>query len=137
MKYSPHHLCLLLEIAVVCLISQVAFPVQSTAISSTDPLRRGLSLEEKVGQMLQVRIHADYDSAQSPEFVAELGNVVRYHAGLVDLRAHMDGPNLVRPQPELVARNLNAFQKASDIPLLVGADIERGVIARASGKRTL
>lgn len=91
-----------------------------------------LSLEEKIGQMLQVRVYADNPNLQGGDFPKELQAVAACHAGSVDLRVRMEGPNLLRPKQDVVARSLNGLQAKSPIPLLVGADIERGVIARVA-----
>ncbi len=96
------------------------------------PSFTGLSTSEKVGQMLQVRVYGDFVTTREEEYLRILDEIKRDHIGSVDLRVHLDGPNLVRPSPELVATTLNAFQAAAKTPLLVGADVERGVVARVS-----
>lgn len=45
----------------------------------------------------------------------------------------MAGPNLVKVSPEQVAGIINALQRGQKIPLLIGADIERGLASRVSG----
>jgi beta-N-acetylhexosaminidase len=93
---------------------------------------KGLSVEEKVGQMLQVRIYGDYHDFNDPayRFVAE--QIQKYHIGSVDLAARMSGPNLVKGTPAQVAAITNQLQGVSKIPLLVGGDIERGLASRLS-----
>jgi beta-N-acetylhexosaminidase len=91
------------------------------------------TLQEKVGQMLQIQIHADYEDIKAPALVAEMSRVAKYHVGSVDLRVHRYGENLIRPRPETVAKVLNVMQANSSLPLLVGSDIERGLIARVAG----
>jgi beta-N-acetylhexosaminidase len=91
-----------------------------------------LSLEEKVGQMLQVRIYADYQDLSNPEYLYIRDEIRKYHIGSVDLDARMVGPNLVKASPLQVATTLNQLQSDSELPLLVGADIERGLASRVS-----
>ena len=91
-----------------------------------------LSLEEKVGQMLQVRIYADYQDLPNPEYLYVRDQIRKYHIGSVDLDARMIGPNLVKASPLQVAKTLNQLQSDSELPLLVGADIERGLASRVS-----
>jgi beta-N-acetylhexosaminidase len=79
-----------------------------------------------------VRVYADDPNLQGQAFQRELQAVAACHAGSVDLRVRLEGPNLLRPNQDVVARSLNGLQAASPIPLLVGADIERGVIARVA-----
>jgi beta-N-acetylhexosaminidase len=45
----------------------------------------------------------------------------------------MSGPNLVKATPSHVAAIMNQLQRDSKLPLLVGADIERGLASRLSG----
>ncbi|MGA7832722.1 MAG: hypothetical protein WCA21_17325 [Terracidiphilus sp.] len=78
-----------------------------------------LSLEEKVGQMLQVRVYADDPNLQGQAFQRELQAVAACHAGSVDLRVRLEGPNLLRPNQDVVAHSLNGLQAASPIPLLL------------------
>jgi len=87
-------------------------------------------LEEKIGQMVQVRVYADEADLHGKAFREELQAVAPCHAGSVDVSVHLDGPNLLRAKRDVAARSLNGLQAKSSIPLLVGADIERGVIAR-------
>jgi beta-N-acetylhexosaminidase len=89
-----------------------------------------LSLEEKIGQMLQVRVYADDPNLRGDDFQRELQAVASCHAGSVDVRVHLDGPNLLRAKRDVAAHSLNGLQAGSPVPLLVGADIERGLIAR-------
>lgn len=53
-----------------------------------------LTLEEKVGQMLQVWMHADDPDFTGPEYTFLRDEIQKYHIGSVDLSARMLGPNL-------------------------------------------
>lgn len=92
-----------------------------------------MTLEEKVGQLLQVRVYADYTSERAAEkkYVETL--IQRYHIGSLDIGGRQNGANLEKPTPEQVAAITNDFQKASKLPLLIGADLERGLASRFSG----
>jgi beta-N-acetylhexosaminidase len=91
-----------------------------------------LSLEEKIGQILQVRVYGDYRDFDDPAYRLVATQIKRYHIGSIDLGARMAGPNLVKGTPLQVAAIINRFQRDSDLPLLVGADIERGLASRLS-----
>jgi beta-N-acetylhexosaminidase len=91
-----------------------------------------MSLEEKIGQMLQVRIYTDFADLNSPELLFLKSKLQQYHIGSVDIAARMSGPNLLKGSPEQVAAILNDLQRNSKVPLLVGADIERGLASRVS-----
>jgi len=107
-------------------------PSPSFFALSTASAHDRMSLPEKVGQMLQVQCYVNSANGSDADISYLIGEIKRYHLGSLDFRVRMNGPNLVRAQTEDVAKTLNAFQAASSIPLLVGADIERGMIARVS-----
>src|ERR1700731_2682605 len=107
------------------------------ALSLQDPDRKwvkktlsALSLEEKVGQMLQIRYYGDYNSFDSPEYVSLRDEIRKYHIGSVILYVHSQSTGLIRVSPMEVARVANRLQADSDLPLLMSADIERGVATR-------
>jgi beta-N-acetylhexosaminidase len=104
----------------------------SDRIWIAETLKR-LSLEEKIGQMLQLRVYGDYPSFNDPAYRASVEQIHKYHVGSVDLGARMVGPNLVKGTPSQVATVTNQLQRETDVPLLVGADIERGLASRLSG----
>lgn len=95
-----------------------------------DETLKGLSLEEKVGQMLQVRCYADYASLDSAEYKSLRDELQKYHIGSVVLAAHIDRQGLRRVSAADVARVTNQLQTDSKLPLLVAADLERGVASR-------
>lgn len=126
---------LLVIVYLALCISIEAIPQERFAFKAESTVKRLLaemSLEEKIGQMLQVRVYGDYSSLTSPDFVAIRDQIVRYHIGSVDLGARMQGPNLMKPTPEQVAAVINELQRASKLPLLVGSDLERGLASRLS-----
>ncbi|MGA3082898.1 MAG: hypothetical protein ABSD44_16220 [Terracidiphilus sp.] len=79
-----------------------------------------LSLEEKVGQMLQVRVFADDPNLQGEGFQRELQDVTSCHAGSIGLKIYLKGPNLQRLKQDVVSQTLNGLQAGSAVPLLVG-----------------
>jgi beta-N-acetylhexosaminidase len=91
-----------------------------------------MSLEEKVGQLFQVRVYGDYANFDDPHFRLVRDQIEKYHVGSVCLGARMSGPNLVKGTPLQVAKITNELQRSSKVPLLVGSDIERGLASRLS-----
>jgi beta-N-acetylhexosaminidase len=92
-----------------------------------------LSLEEKIGQMLQVMAYGEYHDFNDPAYLFVANEIQRYHIGSVALGARMLGPNLVKGTPFQVAEITNQLQRESKVPLLIGADLERGLSSRLSG----
>ena len=94
---------------------------------------QGLSLEEKVGQMLNVRYFTDFQNFSSADYQQFRDQMQKYHLGSVVLTVHTDGPILLRNGPLEVAAVANQLQKDSKLPLLIAADFERGLDSRVSG----
>ena len=93
---------------------------------------RELSLEEKVGQLLQIRYYADYEESDGPEYRLLRDQIEKYHVGSLLFGLHSDRTGLIRPSPPNAAKVANQFQRDSMLPLLVAADLERGVATRLS-----
>ncbi|MGA2260733.1 MAG: glycoside hydrolase family 3 N-terminal domain-containing protein, partial [Acidobacteriota bacterium] len=80
-----------------------------------------LSLYEKVGQLVQVRVSGRFANNQSPQFL-ELSDAVR--------RNHIGGVTMFAGDVYESVVLLNELQKMSDLPLFVAADFERGASFR-------
>jgi beta-N-acetylhexosaminidase len=91
---------------------------------------QGLTLEEKVGQMLQVRYYADYRGFDSHEYKALHDELQKYHIGSVVFGMHFSNAGPLRSAPLDAARVANQLQRDSKLPLPLAADIERGVASR-------
>jgi len=91
---------------------------------------KGLSLEEKVGQMLQVRYFGDYKEFSRPAYTSLRDQLQKYHIGSVVFGMHFNTDGPIRSSPVDAARTANQLQLDSKLPLLLAADIERGVASR-------
>lgn len=94
---------------------------------------KSLSLEEKVGQMLNVRYFTDFQNFDSAGYQQFREQLQKYHLGSVVLTVHTDGPILLKNGPLEVAAVANQLQRDSKLPLLIAADFERGLDSRVSG----
>jgi beta-N-acetylhexosaminidase len=92
-----------------------------------------LSLEEKIGQMLMIRVLGQFMDVQSPEYLALRDQIRRYHLGSVLFTVPSDGPNLAKTGPYEAAMLINQLQQDAKVPLIVGADFERGLSMRLNG----
>ena len=97
-----------------------------------DQTLRGLSLEEKVGQMLSVRYFTDFQNFGGDNYLQFRDQMQKYHVGSVVLTVHVDGPILLKNPPLEVAAVANQLQRDSKLPLLIAADFERGLASRVS-----
>ena len=94
---------------------------------------RKLSTEEKVGQLFNVWVRAEFLNLNSPEYLQLRNSIRKYHLGGFTMTVRWDPPFLYRNQPYEAAELLNRLQQDSALPLLVSADFERGVTMRLHG----
>jgi beta-N-acetylhexosaminidase len=109
-------------------------PVKATKESrrwAEQTLKR-LTLEEKVGQMLNIRYFTDFQNFEAENYLQFREEMRRYHVGSVTLTVHVDGPFLLKNPPLEVASIANQLQRDSRLPLLIAADFERGLASRVS-----
>ena len=100
-----------------------AWSAQSPAETARRVLQ-GLSLEEKVGQLLMPRAPADFRNVADAEL-----------RGLLELAAagHLGGVVVFAGSPEGTRDMTAALQEVAPVPLLVGADYEWGTPMRTAG----
>jgi len=92
-----------------------------------------LSVEEKVGQILMVWSRAEFLNVNSPESIRLRDIIRKYHLGGFGLTVPTDGPFLLKSEPYEAAVLTNQLQRESPLPLLIGADFERGLSMRLYG----
>jgi beta-N-acetylhexosaminidase len=120
------------------LFNFVSMEAQEPALTSespersraTDRILRQLTLEQKIGQMLQIRFYGDYGASDDPEYVRLREDLHKYHIGSVVLGMHVNRSGFDRVSALDAARTIDRLQRDSEIPLLVAADIERGLASR-------
>jgi beta-N-acetylhexosaminidase len=89
-----------------------------------DSVLATLSLRDKAAQMVWPWMLGDYTATDDPAF--------EHIAGLVRDQ-HLGGIIVSVGSPTEIAAKLNALQRVSRLPLLVGADLETGAAFRARG----
>jgi beta-N-acetylhexosaminidase len=97
-----------------------------------DRTLKRLSLEEKVGQMLNIRYFTDFQNFDNDGYRQFRDQLQKYHIGSVTLTVHVEGGSLLKNPPLEVAAISNRMQRDSRLPLLVAADFERGLASRVS-----
>ena len=120
-KHSPKNVLLLLFILMVSaglnMCERQDSPSDADPQSWADKILSGLSLEEKIGQLICTDITADYIAEDNPRFQ----NWVRL------ARDHgVGGFVLYGGTPRDAAYILNRLQKEAELPLLISADFEGG-----------
>lgn len=93
-----------------------------------DSTLKRLTLEEKIGQMIEVRGIFGFYNAEDPKFQQLIADIRKYHLGAVHLSVNTDGPLLLRTEPYEAAMTTNLLQQASHskVPLIFSVDFERG-----------
>ena len=84
----------------------------------------GMSVRDKAAQMVWPQLFGDYVSADAPQWRKISGWITQQHVGGVIMSVG---------SPLEIAAKLNALQRMSDLPLLVGGDLEFGAGYRARG----
>jgi hypothetical protein len=82
---------------IACVSWLIMMPFAQRAVFSPAPL----SLEQKIGQMIQVRTYADYPNLESRSFQDELQVLASSRSGSADVRVHLDGPNIFRAKIDI------------------------------------
>ncbi|MDB4893430.1 MAG: hypothetical protein JWL61_5285 [Gemmatimonadetes bacterium] len=90
-------------------------PLTSAQQQWVDRTLESLSLRERVGQMVNVWVLGDYTNSHDSSFA----EVIRWIQ-----RDHIGGVTMSLGSPIEVAAKLNAFQRAANVPLMVGSDLE-------------
>jgi beta-N-acetylhexosaminidase len=78
-----------------------------------DRTLKRLTLEEKIGQMIEVRGIMGYYNADDPAFQQLITDIRKYHLGAVHLSVNTDGPLLLRTEPYEAAMTTNLLQQES------------------------
>src|ERR1700690_3262314 len=94
---------------------------------------RKLSPEEKIGQLFNVWVRAEFLNVDAPEYLQLRDSIHKYHLGGFTMTVPWDPPFLHPSQPTEAAELLNRLQQESHLPLLISADFERGVTMRLHG----
>ena len=115
------------KVRICCFLSAVLF--FSLAFGSSkepgtiwkEKILKSLSLREKIGQLVQIRVPGKFLNRNSPEFLALTEQIRENHVGGVVLFAGNVYESAIL---------LNELQVLSKVPLIVAADFERGLSFR-------
>src|SRR5882724_7812609 len=91
---------------------------------------RKMTVDEKIGQLLFTTYHGSFTSTDSPAYRQIMHDVKDLHAGGFILVTQSSPLGIVKSQVYPTAVLANHLQSASKLPLLIGADFERGTAMR-------
>jgi beta-N-acetylhexosaminidase len=89
-----------------------------------DCVLSGMTLRDKAAQMVWPQVFGDYVAADAPQWRKITGWITQQHVGGIIISVG---------SPLEIAAKLNAMQRMSDLPLVVGSDLEFGAGYRARG----
>jgi len=95
-----------------------------------DATLKKMSDDEKIGQLLFTTYHGTFTSTDSPAYQQMLHFVNDLHAGGFIIVTHIGPLGIEKSQAYPTAALNNELQKEAKIPLLIGADFERGSAMR-------
>ncbi|HXP22698.1 MAG TPA: glycoside hydrolase family 3 N-terminal domain-containing protein [Candidatus Sulfotelmatobacter sp.] len=91
---------------------------------------RQMTLEEKVGQLLFATYHGSFTATDSDAYAQMMHDINDLHAGGFITITHVSPLGIVKGQGYPTAALANELQTKSKLPLLIGADFERGTAMR-------
>jgi beta-N-acetylhexosaminidase len=91
---------------------------------------RQMTLEERVGQLLFTTYHGSFTATDSDAYVQMMHDINDLHAGGFITITHGSPLGIVKGQAYPTAALANELQTESKLPLLIGADFERGTAMR-------
>src|SRR5690348_17780292 len=112
-----------------CLLAGAALAAPPPTGSS---LLRGLSLHDRIAQLIVVRGYGDYPPPNNAEYRRFVHWIRDDHVGGFIVAGHIRNGNVISAQPFEMAAFLNHVQRLAKIPLLVGSDFERGASMRVA-----
>ena len=94
---------------------------------------KGMSLRDEVAQLVFIPFHGEAPNSRSREYRRFLRMIHELKVGGLILVNSANGRAVRKAEPYALAAFLNRMQKLAAVPLLVGADFERGASMRVSG----
>jgi beta-N-acetylhexosaminidase len=107
-------------------------PADPSSNSTVRKWMRGMSLHDKVAQLVMMPVYGEVTNTRSAAYRKYQHFVRDLHVGGVIVTGHVLNGTVRNAEPFAMAALLNRLQKTSKVPLLVGADFERGTSMRVT-----
>ena len=105
-------------------------PLSAPERQWVDASLRRMTVDEKIGQLLFTTFHGTFTSTESAEYQKLLHDVTDLHVGGFIVVTHITPLGIEKSQTYPTTVLVNQLQAKSKVPLLVGADFERGSAMR-------
>ena len=112
--------------------SKAVIKQQVSASASISPLLRGMSLHDRIAQLIIVRGYGDYPVSDSPEYRQFLRWIGHDHVGGFIVAGRIRNGDVIPAQPFELAAFVNHVQRQAKVPLLIASDFERGASMRVA-----
>ncbi len=129
----------MLRYAVLCLLliaRMEAAPAKgkrpALKAKASESLLAGLSLHDRIAQMIVVRGYGDYPSRTNPEYRRFRRWIEEDHVGGFIVAGRIRNGNVIPAQPYEMVTFINQMQRLAKTPLLVASDFERGASMRVA-----
>ena len=104
--------------------------LSSAAKAWVESTLRKMTVDEKIGQLLFTTYHGSFTASDAPAYAQLLHHVKDLHVGGFIVITHGSPLGIVKSQAYPTAVLANQMQAQSKLPLLIGADFERGTAMR-------
>jgi beta-N-acetylhexosaminidase len=108
----------------------VAKKLPPSASAWVESTMRKMTVDEKIGQLLFTTYHGSFTPADAAAYQQIMHDVTDLHVGGFINITHMSPLGIVKSQAYPTAVLTNQLQAKSKLPLLIGADFERGTAMR-------
>jgi beta-N-acetylhexosaminidase len=115
-----------------CALAAGIAAAATTANRTPSTLLRGLSLHDRIAQLIVVRGYGDYPVPSNAEYKRFVRWIRDDRVGGFIVAGRIRNGNVIPAQPFEMGAFLNHMQKMAKIPLLVGSDFERGASMRVA-----
>jgi beta-glucosidase-like glycosyl hydrolase/CubicO group peptidase (beta-lactamase class C family) len=105
-------------------------PLSAAERQWADTTMRQMTVDEKIGQLLFTTFHGTFTSTESAEYQKLLHDVSDLHVGGFIVVTRITPLGIEKSQTYPTAVLANQLQSKSKLPLLIGADFERGSAMR-------
>jgi beta-N-acetylhexosaminidase len=92
-----------------------------------------LTLREEVAQLVFIEFHGGSPNTRSRDYLKFVRLIRDTNVGGLILTNATNGRGVQKAEPYALAAFLNRMQRLARVPLMVGADFERGASMRVSG----
>jgi beta-N-acetylhexosaminidase len=120
-------------LAAYMLLALPAYPAPTSERDAAQRWLRGMSLQQKVAQLVVITSYGEAPSSRSAAYREFVHAVRDLNVGGLIVINRVVGGAVRSAEPHGMASFLNRMQRLAKVPLLVGADFERGASMRVTG----